>query len=579
MPGKFDRNYAETVRNAPASPVPIQTTTGRNEPTRFTHEGGAGWERTPKAELLLLAVSNMVGEDTFYKSGEDRDARFVTLVREVTRAESGFPNWVAEFVPWLRNSANMRSASIVAAVEYGRAGGEHARFVVSSAMARADEPAEALAYWGATGGDVKHPPKWLKRGIADAVPRLYNERSVLKYDSQDASIRMGDVIEICHPSPGISDELHGKMESGARGSFWQYILDRRHGHKTYAYADENPIIFLPTIGARAVLNTIPQAERREWLQRQPMYGAGQLKAAGITWEALSGWLNGPMDAPAWEAVIGSMGYMALLRNLRNFDEAGVSEDVKQQIIAKLTNPKEVASSRQFPIRFLSAYKNIHNDIWRYPLGKALDLTLQNVPSLPGRTLVLVDLSYSMIDKLSQKSTLERWEAASLFGAALALRAEHADLYGYSSEGANAGLRYNNTPSKRWSEIAVYHGASLLPMIEQFHRSPSFNGGTETFQTLHETYRGHDRVILLTDEQAFPSGDYYVGPYQRTFRATPGDPADEIACPIYTFNLAGYKTAHLASGGKRITIGGGLTDAAFGLIETFEKMQQGRWPWE
>ena len=51
-----------------------------------------------------------------------------------------------------------------------------------------------------------------------------------------------------------------------------------------------------------------------------------------------------------------MGYMALLRNLRNFIEKGVKEDSIQYVIDRLTNPEQVERSKQFPFRFYSAAK-------------------------------------------------------------------------------------------------------------------------------------------------------------------------------------------------------------------------------
>ena len=54
------------------------TTTG---PT-LTHEGGKAWVRDSRSELIMLAVTNMVGEKTFYESATDRDARFEALVHQ-----------------------------------------------------------------------------------------------------------------------------------------------------------------------------------------------------------------------------------------------------------------------------------------------------------------------------------------------------------------------------------------------------------------------------------------------------------------------------------------------------------------
>jgi hypothetical protein len=64
----------------------------------------------------------------------------------------------------------------------------------------------------------------------------------------------------------------------------------------------------------------------------------RLAAAGVTWEALAGWLQGPMDKAAWEAIIPSMGVMALARNLRNFDEAGVSDDGRRPDLRTVHRP-------------------------------------------------------------------------------------------------------------------------------------------------------------------------------------------------------------------------------------------------
>src|SRR4029077_5699194 len=130
----------------------------------------------------------------------------------------------------------------------------------------------------------------------------------------------------------------------------------------------------------------------------------------------------------WAALIPSMGYMALLRNLRNFDDAGVPDGIAAAVAARLTDPEQVAKSRQFPFRFLSAYRAVPSLRWAYPLERALNLSLANVPALGGRTLVLVDRSLSMGDaKMSGRAEMVWADAAAVFGAAIAQRAEHADL--------------------------------------------------------------------------------------------------------------------------------------------------------
>jgi hypothetical protein len=83
-------------------------------------------------------------------------------------------------------------------------------------------------------------------------------------------------------------------------------------------------------------------------------GPAALADAGFSWERLSGWLPGGMDADAWAAVIPSMGVMALVRNLHNFEEAGVGGVTVDTVIAKITDPDQVAKARLFPYQVWAA---------------------------------------------------------------------------------------------------------------------------------------------------------------------------------------------------------------------------------
>ena len=110
--------------------APIKTKGAMNYRTM---EGARAFKRDAKSELFLLAVTNMVSEPAFYESGSKRDARFVYLIHKVVQDD---PEWIARFVPWLRNTAQMRSASIQMAAEYVAAGGPSGRKVIASAIAR-----------------------------------------------------------------------------------------------------------------------------------------------------------------------------------------------------------------------------------------------------------------------------------------------------------------------------------------------------------------------------------------------------------------------------------------------------------
>jgi 60 kDa SS-A/Ro ribonucleoprotein len=62
----------------------------------------------------------------------------------------------------------------------------------------------------------------------------------------------------------------------------------------------------------------------------------------------------------WEELIDSnkIGYMALMRNLRNILEAKVSVSHILKVCAYLSDETAVANSKQLPFRFLAAYREI-----------------------------------------------------------------------------------------------------------------------------------------------------------------------------------------------------------------------------
>jgi hypothetical protein len=520
------------TKSAKAQPTSRVTSTGR---VLRTYEGGRGHERDQRSELFLLAVANFVSQQTFYETGADRDDRFAALVRELAVAD---PSWTAALLGWLRGEGNLRTASIVGAAEYvkarldaGATDGPANRQVIASVLRRPDEPGELLAYLTSQYG--RNVPKPVKRGIADAVRRLYSGKSLLKYDTASKGYRFGDILNLVHAAPDPDKAWQGEL--------FQYALDRRHNPDTAVPPASNRVLV-----AHRELMALPVAERRAVVTASD--GAERLAAAGITWEALAGWLQGPMDKAAWEAVVPSMGAMALVRNLRNFDEAGVSDEVAAQVAAKISDPAEVARSRQFPFRYLAAYQHAPSLRWSYPLEQALGHSLANVPALPGRTLVLVDRSGSMFfSRLSDRSELNRADAAAIFGTALAMRAADADLVEFG------------TSSKR---VKFRRGESVLKVLERFGDL----GGTNTTEAVRQHYKKHDRVLIVTDEQAAAS--YY------------GDATEQVPAqvPVYTWNLAGYRAGHGPSGkGNRHTFGG-LSDAAFRMVPLLESARDADWPW-
>lgn len=512
--------FNKVARVARGTAGPVRTTGA----VTTTFEGGPAWSRNAKSDLFLLAVTNMVGEDTFYEGATERDARFRRLAGQVAVEDAG---WTARFIPWLRSEANMRSASLVVAAEAvrarlaaGQAG--HNRQLINAACQRADEPGEILGYWVSRYGRALPQP--VKRGVADAAVRLYNERSLVKYDSDARGFRFGDVIDLVHPAP----------RQPWQGELFSHALDRRHSR------DKPVPEVLATLRAREELMAVPPEARRDVLRADG--AVARLADAGITWEALAGWLQGPMDAAAWEAVAPSMGILALIRNLRNFDQAGLSDRAAERIADRISNPDVIARSRLFPYRFLSAYRAAPSLRWGQPLERALEHSVAAIPELPGRTLVLVDTSASMRSPVSARSVVRHVDIGALTGVALARRGCAVDLTGFAD---------------RVFRHPLHRGRSMLRAMDSFtSRVGEVGHGTRIVESLRRSYDGHDRVIIVSDMQ--------------TFAPMRGEPvsvsgAVPARVPVFGINTTGYAPSALNTAVPGRYEIGGFSDKVFSML--------------
>lgn len=510
-----------------------------------THQGGVGYERDNQSELFMLVSSFMGGDANFYETEDERYARLVTL-SNVCAVDNG--TWFYDLVNWTRNSAKMRTAAGVMAVEgvrgritYARIHGEKAntsqdslnRNIINVACSRADEPGEILTYYASRYG--KNFPRAIRCGVGDAATRLYSERSYLRNGAgHNVSYSFQDVLRLTHAKPKDS-----------------------YQESLFAYITKGIGENLLKITARNELYAIAHREDKMAVVRDD---PDRLKLAEMDHMTMPAWL-GSMDKEAWEACIPNMGVMALLMNLRNFDKAFISAASRQLVMDKIQDPEEIVKARVLPMRFLSAYRNAPSVSWHWPIEQGINHTLTQIPELSGNTLVMIDMSGSMtFGKISDKSQLTYADAAKIFGAVLKARNPHIDLVQY---GTNA------------ESIVVDPGTSVVKIMDKFHDM----GGTNTNQVLRRITDQHSfkRVIIVTDEQASGGSRYLSFGYESEGPVGEFLPKDTM---LYTWNLAGYAPAHTSGGlGNKHHLGGGFSDAAFGIFNMIESTGNGKWPWE
>src|SRR6266566_5533695 len=231
-----------------------------------------------------------------------------------------------------------------------------------------------------------------------------------------------------------------------------------------------------------------------------------------TWEvALS---SGADKREAWERLVREhkLGALALLRNLRNMKDAGVDESLVLNALL------EMSTARVLPFRFLAAAR--YAPQWEQALEQAMLKSVASAEKLPGKTIVLVDVSGSMTAPLSRRSEMQRTDAA--HGLAVLLReiGEKVAVFSFSND-------LVAVPARR--------GFALRDAIDrsQQHGATYLGKAVETLNQKEQ----YDRLIVITDEQAH---DTVPGPCGDGRPRPSGGPGSSGRSSGYVINVASYK---------------------------------------
>jgi hypothetical protein len=250
---------------------------------------------------------------------------------------------------------NLRTISHVLLGELANsnAGKPFVRRSINKTVLRADDMTETMAYYINTYG--KPIPNSMKKGIADKL-LSFDEYQLAKYNRNNA-VKLKDLICLVHP----------KAKTEEQSNLFKRVIEDR-------------------------LET-------------PATWETQLTARGNKKEV-------------WEELIDSnkLGYMAMLRNLRNIIKAEVSNINK--VYELLSDEQRVLNSRQLPFRYYSAYKTLKNEgigtskVYD-TLETAIKYSTKNISRLSGKTLISADVSGSMNSLISRKSDITCAEIALL----------------------------------------------------------------------------------------------------------------------------------------------------------------------
>jgi len=476
-------------------------------------EGGLAFKfESAKQELYNRVLTSLVGEPKFYGK---QDEAILELIKTVSEDD---PEFILQLAAFARNEMYLRSIPQVLLAE-ATAYPETKKFVrkwTPSIVRRADEPCEVLAYYQNRFGHIGSKSKKgmlansLKRGLSDAF-KQWDAYQLAKYD-RDGPWKMRDVLKVVHPKP----------------------VDREHYKMLGMLKDRN----LP----------IPK-----------------------TWETkLSG---SGASKESWEEILPKMGYMGMLRNLRNFIKHGVDEDM---YLPRLTDADEVRKSKQLPFRFYSAYATlkqyIEPDGWDEPkdsldsfavqraleaVETALELSVVNMPEIKGSTFMTADNSGSMHNRLSAKSRVRLCDVANLLQAMAHKICE--------------GNVATSVFGQDFAPVYVKKTDGVLTNMEKF-RNKHVGHATNAYKALKwlkGQKKRYDRIIIFSDMQCYSNSGWGFGgeSLAEQFEEYKRKHGDVV---LYSLDLAGYGTAQFPADDGSVVELAGWSEKLLQFIDLYER---------
>lgn len=404
------------------------------------------------------------------------------------------PRFVANLAVIARKEFNLRSVSHLLLGELSKVhfGDSLIKDAIVEATLRPDDCLEIAAYVG------KPMTKQVKRGIRNSILK-YDRYQLAKYRGEGKGMSMVDIFNLVHPKV-----QHANRE---QKEAWKDLME------------------------------------------------GTLTSFD-TWEVESSAAKNDAEREKiWEKLVmeDKLGYMALIRNMNNFEKYNISHKAQARVVARLTDPEEVKRSKQLPFRFYTAYKNVQgNRAYTTAISDAMDIALENTPRLKGKTLIAVDSSGSMSGDPTEK--------ASIFAATLAQSNPDADVILYDT---NVQL------------LSINGRAPVIDVAEKL-MGAAMGGGTQTslvFQFAFEKKKNYDRFVILSDNESW--NEHSVQSAYNNYKKLTGTDPFVYAIDIQgygTKDLSGNKIFHLTGWSDRLLDFIGQTEKGESLIEYVENYE-------
>ena len=475
------------------------------------YEGEKAFVLTPQLELYSAIVTAAL-TDNFYESANAKLQRITELIAK------NDAKFVAKLAVYSREKMHLRSVPIVLAVELAKqhSGDSLVSAVTARVIQRADEITELLAYYAKSNHrknvkQLNKLSKQLQKGLAEAFNR-FDEYQFAKYN-RAAAVKLKDALFLVHPK--AKDETQQAL-------FDKIVKDELQTPYT-------------------------------WEVEMSALGQQKFESTKQKKEAIKG---------KWEELIFSnkIGYMALLRNLRNMLEADVSKEALNKVCCYLSNANAVAKSRQLPFRFLSAYrelKELKNGNVSSVLNALEDAVLQTAANIVGydentKVVIAADVSGSMQTPVSARSKVQRFDIGLMLAMLLQSRCANVmtGMFGDS-----------------WKVINVAK-KNIIGNVVEFHRREGEVGyATNGYLVVEDLLRRNhvvDKVMMFTDCQLWNSNNNTnISNVWKKYKMVAPN------AKMYLFDLAGYGNTPLNVMRDDVYLISGWSDKIFEVLNEIE----------
>ncbi len=478
----------------------------------LNYEAATAFTLTPQLELYTAVATAALSDNFYEKAGATLDR----IKQLIAKNDAVF---TAKLAIYAREQMYLRSVPLVLAVELAKQhnGDGLVATLVERVIQRADEIAELLSYYAlsnqrANTKQLNKLSKQLQKGLAEAFNK-FDEYQFAKYN-RDANVKLRDALFLVHPKA---------KDENQQALFNKIVNDELQTPYTWE-------VELSALG-------------------QQLYDNAELKQQAFKTK--------------WEELIASnkLGYMALLRNLKNILEAGVNIDMLNKACTYLANEKAVANSKQLPFRFLSAYREVaalntgRESKVLDALEKAVLVSAANIEGFDENTSVVIasDMSGIMQSPVSAKSTVQRYEVGLILAMLLQSRCANVVTGIFGQTYRQVQLPHSN----------VLSNTNLLArMIGEVGHSTN---GYLVIADLIKRKKAIDKVMLFTDMQLWnDAGDTSIADLWKQYKKLAPH------AKLYLFDLAGYGTTPLNVLREDVFLISGWSDKIFNVLSALEK---------